>query len=107
MNAWNSPWDGGIDAIKRVRETQPAAYLRVIVSVLPKQLEIKNDPFDGISDDELSALLGAVRKTLIRAVLRRLGQWQRGRTHAAAMVPQIGGIGRPGMGQAWAGCGMN
>ena len=74
MNAWNSPWDGGIDAIKRVRETQPAAYLRVIVSVLPKQLEIKNDPFDGVSDDELSALLGAVRKTLIRAVLRRLGQ---------------------------------
>ena len=43
----------------------------------------------------------------IRAVLRRLGQWQRGRTHAAAMVPQIGGIGRPGKGLAWAGCGMN
>jgi len=42
----------------------------------------------------------------IRAVLRRLGQWQRGRTHAAAMVPQIGGIGRPGKGLAWAGCGM-
>ena len=56
--------EGGIDAIKRVRETQPAAYLRVIVSVLPKQLEIKNDPFDGISDDELSALIAEVRKSL-------------------------------------------
>jgi hypothetical protein len=28
------------------------------------------------------------------------------RTHAAVMVPQIGGIGRPGKGVAWAGCGM-
>jgi hypothetical protein len=37
--------EGGIDAIKKVRETQLAAYLRAIVSVLPKQLEIKSYPW--------------------------------------------------------------
>src|SRR6516225_10846840 len=39
--------------------------------------------------------------SVLLEVQRRLGQWQRGGTHAAAMVPPIGGMGRPGKGLAW------
>jgi len=50
----------------------------VIVSVLPKQLEIESNPFDGISDDELAALLAAVRKTLGIAEERKNGKDETG-----------------------------
>jgi Family of unknown function (DUF5681) len=60
-----SDWvENGAAAIKKVREQQPGVYLRVIVSILPKQLEIESNPFDGFSDDELAALLAAARNAL-------------------------------------------
>ena len=54
----------GADVIARVIETKPHEYLRVIASILPKQLEIKEAPFDGISDEELAALIVAARSAL-------------------------------------------
>ena len=43
--------EGGIAAIARVRVEWPDVYLRVVASILPKQLEIKDGPFDGFTDD--------------------------------------------------------
>jgi hypothetical protein len=36
----------------------------VIVSILPKQLEIKSNAFDGITKDQLAALIAAARNAL-------------------------------------------
>jgi hypothetical protein len=44
-----------------VRETRPGVYLKVVASILPKQLEIERDPFDGVTDDQLAALIAAAR----------------------------------------------
>jgi hypothetical protein len=43
----------------RVRQERPDVYLRVVASILPKHLELKNDDniFDGISADQLDAIL--------------------------------------------------
>lgn len=54
----------GVVAIETVRAERPHEYLKVVASLLPKQVEIKEGAFDGIGDDELSALIVAARSAL-------------------------------------------
>ena len=42
----------GIDAIQKMRVKSPSAYVRMIASILPKELKITNDAED-LTDDEL------------------------------------------------------
>jgi hypothetical protein len=56
--------ENGVAVIQKVRETCPDVYLKVVASILPKQLEIERDPFDGVTDDELAALIAAARDAL-------------------------------------------
>lgn len=54
----------GVQAIATVREERPHEYLKVVASLLPKQIEVKETAFDGISDEELAALVVAARSAL-------------------------------------------
>lgn len=54
----------GPAVIEKVRTEKPDQYLKVIASILPKQLEIKEGAFDGLGDDELAALVAAARSAL-------------------------------------------
>ena len=54
----------GKKVIVEVRTDRPADYLKIIASILPKQLEIKEGSFDGISDEQLAALVMAARSAL-------------------------------------------
>lgn len=54
----------GVAAIEKVRTEKPEHYLKVIASILPKQVEIKEGAFDGVSDEELAALVAAARSAL-------------------------------------------
>ena len=54
----------GADVIETVRKDRPDQYLKVVASILPKQLEIKDGTFDGIDDTELAALITAIRQAL-------------------------------------------
>ena len=56
--------DHGVRAIETVREERPHEYLKVVASILPKQLEIKESAFDGISDEQLSAIVAAAAAAL-------------------------------------------
>jgi hypothetical protein len=38
--------------------------LKDVASILPKQVEIERDPFDGVTDDQLAALIAAARDAL-------------------------------------------
>jgi hypothetical protein len=61
----------GAAVIERVRQEDPAAYLRIIVSVLPKELKIDRRPDAGplsdLNEDELEALLYAARNAVAQA----------------------------------------
>lgn len=46
----------GIEAIRRVRERKPEAYLMACVSLLPKQKEELKSPFVDLTDEELEQL---------------------------------------------------
>ena len=54
----------GIAAIERVRTEEPAQYLKVIATIVPKELNIKTDAFDGVSDEQIAALVAAARSAL-------------------------------------------
>ncbi len=54
----------GKAAIIEVRTSRPQDYLKVIASILPKQFEIKEGAFDGVSDEALATLIVAARSAL-------------------------------------------
>jgi hypothetical protein len=43
----------GVEAIVKVREEKPDQYLKVIASILPKDLNVNINNMDTLSDDEL------------------------------------------------------
>lgn len=47
----------GKAAIQKTREEKPADYVKVVASILPKQVEIKEDLFDGLTDEQLAAII--------------------------------------------------
>lgn len=56
-NDWE---EHGIEAIHAVRELRPQDYIKVIASILPKQLEVKDQPLDEIGDDDLALAIAAI-----------------------------------------------
>ncbi len=54
----------GAAAIERVRQKRPKVYLKLVASLLPKQLDIKEDPFDELTDEELAAVLAYIRNAI-------------------------------------------
>lgn len=55
----------GVQAIKTVREERPHEYLKVVASILPKELNVRTDALDEMSDDDLAAILDAVRSAIL------------------------------------------
>ena len=74
----------GVKALELMRESKPNEYIRVIASLLPKELNIAAEsPFDNIDDAELRILYDAARSVaVIRAGDKEeTGQDKSGRIH--------------------------
>jgi hypothetical protein len=56
--------DHGKEAIIKVRTEKPDQYLKVIASIVPKDLNVNVNNFDGLSDDELRSELRDLAATL-------------------------------------------
>lgn len=54
----------GVKAIVTVRETRPHEYLKVVASILPKELNVNHNALGDMSDDELVGILDGVRALL-------------------------------------------
>lgn len=54
----------GAAVVEKVRQEKPEAYLKLIASILPKQLEVSGGLFDEISDDDLAALVKAAGEAI-------------------------------------------
>ena len=53
----------GRAVIERVREQRPDVYLKVIASILPRELHFKNEfPFEGMSSGQLDEMLGSISR---------------------------------------------
>ncbi len=54
----------GVRVIEAVRLEKPDVYLKVIAQIIPKEFTIKTDAFDGITDEQLAAIVAAARASL-------------------------------------------
>jgi hypothetical protein len=55
----------GEKAIAKVRRTQPAAYLKCLVLLVPREHKVENsNPLKAMSDEELDEALAALRQLL-------------------------------------------
>jgi Family of unknown function (DUF5681) len=64
----------GREVIEKVREDKPDIYLKVIASILPRELHFKNESaFDGMTNDQLDEILGSVRAILATRAPTGLG----------------------------------
>jgi hypothetical protein len=81
----------GADVIQTVRTDKPDQYLKVIASILPKELHVRDVSLDEMSDDELADLLDAVRS--IAAL--DLAAKARKPSRVKAAKEDTGGPGRP------------
>lgn len=51
----------GVTALQECRQQNPAAYVKTVASLLPKQVEVNTNGIASMSDDELSNLIDAIR----------------------------------------------
>jgi hypothetical protein len=62
----------GKAVIETVRQGRPHEYLKLIASIVPKQVEIQGSAFDGVEDGELAALVGWARTQLAITLMQSL-----------------------------------
>ncbi len=60
----------GVESIVKVRETDPAKYLKTIADVIPKEITLRSDPMEQLSDGELAAQLRELNRLISLAVDR-------------------------------------
>lgn len=58
--------EGGIEAIKAMRLTDPSGYVRAIASLMPKELDVKHqvNPLEQLTDEQLKAIVDATERYL-------------------------------------------
>lgn len=58
--------ENGQAAIVACREEKPTEYVKVIASLLPKELLVRTDPVDELSDEEIADALDILRELVPR-----------------------------------------
>lgn len=64
----------GPQVIETVRTEKPDAYLKVIASILPKELNVNTSRVEEMSDDDLAAGIAALQSILAAQAAREGGQ---------------------------------
>lgn len=57
----------GKAAIETVRSEKPDQYIKVVASILPKEVKVSVNEFDDLTDDQLARQLAAIASQLARA----------------------------------------
>ena len=49
-----------MEALRKVRDEDPSTYVRVVASLMPKQVELEHKPEDELDDEQLAAVYAEV-----------------------------------------------
>lgn len=60
--------ENGMETVMRVREEKPDQYLKVVASILPKQVDVKLSEFAELTDDALDKQIRQLQEQLGRAL---------------------------------------
>lgn len=63
----------GATTIEAVRKDRPHEYLKVVASILPKELNVRTDALNEMSDDDLASMLDAVRSAVLAGAFAQAG----------------------------------
>jgi hypothetical protein len=63
----------GADVIAKVRETKPEQYLKVVASLMPRELNVKVNDLDELTDDQLRHQYAAIAAALDASGLAPVG----------------------------------
>jgi hypothetical protein len=56
----------GSEVIAKVREDQPAVFLKVVAGTLPKDLNVNVDRYEDVTDEELTQMILRLKDEIIR-----------------------------------------
>jgi hypothetical protein len=48
--------ESGIDALRIAVKEKPVEFVKMVAGLMPKELEIQQGPFDGLTDEQLAAI---------------------------------------------------
>lgn len=54
----------GVATVEKVRERRPHEYLRIVASIVPKELNVTTTRMEELSDDELSDAIAVLRSVI-------------------------------------------
>jgi hypothetical protein len=55
----------GVTAIEKVRQERPVDYLKIIASIIPKEVHVgERSSFEDVGDEELSAMIDMLRNSI-------------------------------------------
>ena len=58
---------GGPKAIERVRRTQPAAYMKILALLVPREIKVDHtNPVEGLSDERLADMIAELEERIAR-----------------------------------------
>jgi hypothetical protein len=71
----------GVDAIKIARVERPVEYVRIVASLMPRELEIMDSRLADLSDEELDVFIAKLRAQLRGAITQDLGDGEKPTAH--------------------------
>jgi hypothetical protein len=73
-DTFHEPSEGstkGLDALKKVRDEDPATYARIFAALMPKQVEItEEDPISNLTDEQLEAYCAELERQIAERAAR-------------------------------------
>lgn len=79
----------GAEAIAKAREDNPDAYMRIIASLLPKELVVERAPLEGLTDDELAAAIAELRARRAGAAGAGMGMGEAEQAQPPGQLPPL------------------
>lgn len=81
----------GAEVIETVRNEKPDQYLKVIASILPKELNVNTNTLGDMSDDELAATLVALRDlaSTLDVAIAGAGAEEKGGAQSPSELPTL------------------
>ena len=70
LSHWNEPIEGrnitkGMAALEVMRKEKPAEYVKVVTSLLPKELVFSDSTVQDLSDEQIDALIMTLRQQVL------------------------------------------
>src|SRR5262249_24566530 len=84
----------GLAAIRKVRDNHPDKYLQQLAAVLPKDIDITTNHFEGISYDELNVLIERIQVEIRREAIGggENADGERGQVELLQALPPAEGV---------------